>query len=520
MDQRHSINQNHMYEMDREQIWNHPQHDHHLNFGNSSMFPAENTTTNGANPVTYFNSHLRSNNHQMEYFNSQVPVHVQTNDMVIPYDVYTHFPCGGSISQHPPHSMQHGFSHNQYAVGDIRRNVNPLIEMEYERSPYKRKFLANFVFPHGENTNRYNSAGSSSNPTISTEISQGKPHDSQCWPCDPVSFDHSHRSENSSNSGQGSQRNVRSRHDTAIHLENISSGVRTTTNSSHLVQSIASTLNANMGAQWIHSPVFINPNSRSFSSETNSFSYDINHSFVANHGTANNMGIDGGYRSNLQSHSGPLLRGRMMAPIIHGQRTAYRVNPSYQAVDLAATSQNTRLQRVESARSSVPPMPSSIVHRNNRRNGRMSRSNRFRSFLNEDASHVRRTPERIVLMDHSALYDPMHFLDQHRHMRLDTDNMSYEELLALEESIGNVSAGLSEDAIRMCLRETIFCSDQTENGHEEDCCPICLEVYKDRDTLGQLNCKHIFHSSCLKKWLLIKNICPICKASALEDTSK
>ncbi|XP_074574525.1 uncharacterized protein LOC141830970 [Curcuma longa] len=493
MDQRHSIKQSHMHEMDHEQIWNHPRHDHHLNFGNSSMFPAENTATNGANPVTYFNSHLRSNNQQREYFNSQVPAHVRTNDMVTPYDVYTHFPCGGSISQHPPHSTQHGFSHNQYAVGNIRRNVNPLIEMEYERAPCKRKYPANFMFPHGENRNRYYSAGSSSNPTISTDISQGKPpYDSQCWPCDPVSFDHnSHRSQNSSNFGQVSQRNVRNRYDTAIQLENISSGVRSTTNSSHLIHSFASNSNANMGAQWTHAPISINRSSRSFSS--------------ASHGTTNNMDIDGGYRSRLLSHSGPLSRGRMMAPSIHGQRTAYRVNPSYQAIDLAASSQNTRLQRVEPARSS---------------NRRMSRSIRFHSFLDEDASHVRQTSEAIVLVDHSALYDPMHFLDQHLAMRLDTDNMSYEELLALGESIGIVSTGLSEDAIRRCLRETIFCSDQTENGHEEDGCPICLEVYKDRDTLGRLNCKHIFHSSCVKKWLQIKNICPICKASAPEDTLK
>lgn len=38
MNQRHSINQGHMYDMDHEQIWNHPEHDDHLNFGDLDIF--------------------------------------------------------------------------------------------------------------------------------------------------------------------------------------------------------------------------------------------------------------------------------------------------------------------------------------------------------------------------------------------------------------------------------------------------------------------------------------------------
>ena len=117
------------------------------------------------------------------------------------------------------------------------------------------------------------------------------------------------------------------------------------------------------------------------------------------------------------------------------------------------------------------------------------------------------------MMGHPTLYDPMHMFDQHHGMRLDIDNMSYEvikcllfhliffwncsfvisssgvsvqELLALEERIGDVSTGLSEDAIRTSLSETIYCmSDRFQDGQDEDRCAICLvnlsnQVIKER----------------------------------------
>ncbi|GFP91138.1 E3 ubiquitin-protein ligase mbr2 [Phtheirospermum japonicum] len=43
--------------------------------------------------------------------------------------------------------------------------------------------------------------------------------------------------------------------------------------------------------------------------------------------------------------------------------------------------------------------------------------------------------------------------DSHRDLRLDVDNMSYEELLALEERIGNVNNGLSEGNIGVSMRQ-------------------------------------------------------------------
>lgn len=127
--------------------------------------------------------------------------------------------------------------------------------------------------------------------------------------------------------------------------------------------------------------------------------------------------------------------------------------------------------------------------------------------------------------------------------------MCVQELLALEERIGNVNTGLTEENISKCMKQKIYV---TEDGQPdaEPCCicqvPIFLtlynlqiislgvdslkkvlivrcyhfmilqEEYKNGDDLGGLECGHDFHTSCIKKWLSQKNACPVCKAAATK----
>ncbi|PIN15929.1 hypothetical protein CDL12_11421 [Handroanthus impetiginosus] len=112
--------------------------------------------------------------------------------------------------------------------------------------------------------------------------------------------------------------------------------------------------------------------------------------------------------------------------------------------------------------------------------------------------------------------------DQHQDMRLDIDNMSYEELLALEERMGTVSTALSEEALSKCLRRSIYQPDPSKvqiTGTGEDGadfkCSICQEEYVVGDEVGKLvDCQHGYHVTCIKEWLNLKNWCPICKASS------
>ncbi|CAN6974215.1 unnamed protein product [Brassica oleracea var. botrytis] len=122
------------------------------------------------------------------------------------------------------------------------------------------------------------------------------------------------------------------------------------------------------------------------------------------------------------------------------------------------------------------------------------------------------------------LSDMIRFYDQHSDMRLDIDNMSYEELLALGDEMGTVSTALSEEALSRSLKKSIFQgTDETGaiylNKDDDVKCSICQEEYVDGDEVGTMPCEHMYHVSCVQQWLRMKNWCPICKTSAEEEKS-
>lgn len=124
--------------------------------------------------------------------------------------------------------------------------------------------------------------------------------------------------------------------------------------------------------------------------------------------------------------------------------------------------------------------------------------------------------EDLLLLDRSYIMRRANLIDRHRDMRLDVDNMSYEELLALGERIGYVSTGLSEEKIMSSLKQWKYALAALEDppAGVEPCC-ICQEDYVEDEDLGRLDCGHDFHTACIKQWLVIKNLCPICKKTAL-----
>ncbi|KAE8654651.1 hypothetical protein F3Y22_tig00117048pilonHSYRG01376 [Hibiscus syriacus] len=52
-------------------------------------------------------------------------------------------------------------------------------------------------------------------------------------------------------------------------------------------------------------------------------------------------------------------------------------------------------------------------------------------------------------------------------------------------------------------------------GDDAVCC-ICLTSYADKDVLKELPCSHVFHRSCVDKWLTMKALCPLWKCTILS----
>jgi len=163
------------------------------------------------------------------------------------------------------------------------------------------------------------------------------------------------------------------------------------------------------------------------------------------------------------------------------------------------------------------------------------------------------------MLDRSRIHEAGHVIDEHRELRLDVDNMTYEvclsfglvnslcaffsenvcissyyfpshtlqELVALEEQIGNVNTGLTESYIQENLRSTFYvpgaagvCDQFSELSLENDACIICQEEYEAEELIGTLECGHKYHATCIKQWLVMKNLCPICKTTALSSDSR
>ncbi|CAI9088737.1 OLC1v1023158C1 [Oldenlandia corymbosa var. corymbosa] len=138
--------------------------------------------------------------------------------------------------------------------------------------------------------------------------------------------------------------------------------------------------------------------------------------------------------------------------------------------------------------------------------------------------HLRVLPEDgVAILEVPGYQEAGDSMDQHREMRLDIDEMSYEELLALGEQIGHVVTGLSEEAIAANMKKRLFTSSSTcsnvdealSESREVDFCVVCQNDYKVEEEIGTLECGHEYHVDCIKQWLVVKNTCPICKSTAL-----
>jgi len=58
------------------------------------------------------------------------------------------------------------------------------------------------------------------------------------------------------------------------------------------------------------------------------------------------------------------------------------------------------------------------------------------------------------------------------------------------------------------------------NTFNVDKCAICLQKFKGTDIIKEFPCKHIFHKSCILKWIKNSDMCPLCKYDITEEVNK
>ena len=93
------------------------------------------------------------------------------------------------------------------------------------------------------------------------------------------------------------------------------------------------------------------------------------------------------------------------------------------------------------------------------------------------------------------------------------DEMTYEQLLELEEQMGSVSNGLTEEEIKNLKHEKFI-----KNKYLEDKCIICQYNFMELESIVGLSCKHCFHFACLKPWIEKQHYCPLCKSNIRKES--
>lgn len=106
---------------------------------------------------------------------------------------------------------------------------------------------------------------------------------------------------------------------------------------------------------------------------------------------------------------------------------------------------------------------------------------------------------------------------------------NFEELIHLEERLGNVNRGASQGTIERCTyphkykkvstdwfsQRKLHCKqEEEEEPIEEDTeekCTICLSILEEGEDVRRLPCMHLFHQVCVDQWLITNKKCPICR---------
>jgi len=115
---------------------------------------------------------------------------------------------------------------------------------------------------------------------------------------------------------------------------------------------------------------------------------------------------------------------------------------------------------------------------------------------------------------------------------VDVDQMTYEELTELGETIGTQSKGLSIAGMATLRKKTYLVrsgkqsvGDCAMNENDDECddeeCAVCRCAFEENDDLFVLpRCGHEFHRECLAPWVENNKVCPLCKTEIEEEKEK
>jgi hypothetical protein len=66
------------------------------------------------------------------------------------------------------------------------------------------------------------------------------------------------------------------------------------------------------------------------------------------------------------------------------------------------------------------------------------------------------------------------------------------------------------------MRHTVPETENNSKSPDAKCCAICYEDIRDDTGFTRLSCSHLYHLSCIVKWLTLNPTCPCCRKNLSE----
>uniref|UniRef100_A0A0E0HA14 RING-type E3 ubiquitin transferase n=1 Tax=Oryza nivara TaxID=4536 RepID=A0A0E0HA14_ORYNI len=496
-------------------------------FGQKLFMHPRSDPANGAGSSGYVGNTMRSNDLPSSSYAGQA--YGQQNRAPIHASYSGHAPAGSSSGSYAPYNTQHMPASN-YPHGS-EDNFIPSSHVDGRRVALKRRNP--IIHPtDGFGVGNYY-AGSSSNTQFSRPMPPNPiPPPESCVRM-PSHLGSNHWNDHRYVNHEGSQRNVRGRHDhSTIHLEQ--SPAAACPSSSINVPPYHPNANGPFGStpvQRDRAPLSVHPRILPPGPDGSSIAFRERPYYPAPQSTNISAPVPtlpiscdsapfahGGYaprsahRNNLRTYPPPAFASSSNPGAVSHEPAIPSYPPAAPSYPPATSAASSSVQpfHAEAAAHLRHPRHVSVGGSGSARSRRMRDSyHGFHHLMIEDNNLGRSAAERFMMLDQLVIHESREAFDPHWDMRLDIDDMSYEELLALEERIGHVNTGLADEKISGCVMEVACCSSShLQDDQDNERCVICLEEYKHEDTLGRLKCGHGFHCNCIKKWLQVKNTCP------------
>ncbi|KAL5800241.1 hypothetical protein ACOSQ4_033125 [Xanthoceras sorbifolium] len=500
-----------------------------------SVYPRENMPMQGRYYASQRDMEIRPFEHSSSFISDGPTVHASLSS----YNSFPYFPsCGGFYLAQENNTAHPSFGYpNWHTVHEVERGLHDHT-MDTGRGQLKRKRIGLSLGYERGSTNRYYNAGSSSNSFV-FQLEE-PPFGYQNYPSSSIGLPH-YRESNLSIHNEDPSRNVRRRYRLDSEV-NPSRDVRRQSRLDWEVNPRRTYSTCNLSsyydpiAQSRYRPVGI--------ASLNADATTHDHNRVA-HGRFQISGSSGlrpeinqysarGSAAGFTGHIQDSISNRnsFLPPThIHGRhawaaweccnRYSRRTIPSYRTglstahSERATPSENSLQFHSESysSRYSLSVGGWHCTHQDPRSRAAVERFELLSNAVNAQDQMDQ------MMMNPSLFYASRDLFDQYRDMRLDIDNMNYEELLSLGESIGNARTGLSNNVISKCLVKATYST--VDDNKKEGPCVICQEDFSDMEEVATIkNCGHDYHTGCIMKWLMIKNACPICQGPALANSPK